>query len=102
MKRPWTVKKVNCTSIILEIPYNVEKIFKDRRGYERLAEDLEELLKDHYMWKDFGATVYEEMYDTCSICGKEYEPDFYEGHEQCSNCGATEIDYMKRKLEVSK
>ncbi len=106
IRRPWTKEVITDKWIEIRIPYT----FSDQKSkirYETIAEDLNRLLKDHYMWKDFEAEVNTSKEEQCIFCGHKYEEmyeddDYSKERPLCQWCGKGELEMMLKKLEESK
>jgi transposase len=53
------------------------------------ARELEEFIRDHRSQDQISINIIRETYDTCSVCGREWEVyNEDDGSIVCSNCGA--------------
>jgi hypothetical protein len=108
--RPWTKVEITDSWIEIRVPFKVSDIiskFATARALEAVADDLNHLLKDHYLWKDYTAEVNTAEEEQCIFCGHKYG-EYYENddknkeHPKCSFCGKGETELMLKKLEAAK
>ena len=95
---PW-VKVVNENFRVEVDHYRV----KTEREMNDMANELNDLFKDHSDWKDFSAQVNYDEVERCIFCGEIYVGMYLNDDviPVCSNCGKGKLEYSIKILAES-